>query len=118
MERSWPCGDGQRLVYTHTTDPEEIPYLARGADSPCYLAVGDLAAGGTRRLTPKRFNVVTSYVSTDGGSIFLWGFRRQDGKVLRDGGVEIKQRLYRCDLLTGQLTPLVEGGEWPSVSRD
>ncbi len=108
--------DGQRLIYTRPVDKEEIRHLT---DPSCCLVLADLTTGTARRLTPEKFGVLAPYVSTDGESIFLCGFGPQDVRPRRGGdGVDVKPRLYRFDLGSGKLKPLVEGGEEPSVSRD
>ena len=87
-----------------------------------YLMVADLADVKPQRLTPKRFAVLDPYVSTDGRSVYLVGIRGREVKVKRGGddgdNLDVKQRVYRYDLPTGKLTPLVEEGAYPSVSRD
>ena len=73
-------------------------------------------------MTPKRFAVLDPYVSTDGRSVYLVGIRGREVRIKPGGGdgtnLDAKQRVYRYDLPTGKLTPLVEDGAWPSVSRD
>ena len=110
-----------RLISTRPTETPEIPALMTNMSCD-YLMVADLADVKPQRLTPKRFAVLDPYVSTDGRSVYLVGIRGREVKVKRGGddgdNLDVKQRVYRYDLPTGKLTPLVEEGAYPSVSRD
>ena len=109
-----------RLISTRPTPTPEIPALETNMSCD-YLMVADLTKVKPQRLTPKRFAVLDPYVSTDGRSVYLVGICGREVRIKPGGdgtNLDAKQRVYRYDLSTGKLTPLVEDGTWPSVSRD
>ena len=115
--------DGRQLIYARDTDEQEIPDLGVLSMMSSCLAVADFPATGTfRRVTPKGFTVSGPCVSPDGASVYLSGVRARDIHPYRRRGIDgldMKQRLYRYDLGTGKLTPLVfREVTYLSVSRE
>ncbi len=110
--------DGRQVIYVHSADEKELPDLALLSTSPYYLVIADFLGGKARRVTPERFTVFSFYVGADGASVFLSGVHARDVRPRRSGdGLDMKERLYRCDLRSGRLTLLAADGEELSVSR-
>ncbi len=107
--------DGKLLVSTRSVDDDEFTNL----DGPsAYLVLTDFPDGKPRRVTPKKFDAAMPWLDATGTTIYLRGFGERDVQTVKGtDGVKLKTRIYRYDVPSGKLTPLVEGGETPSVSR-
>ncbi|MBV9656560.1 MAG: hypothetical protein JO295_00480 [Verrucomicrobia bacterium] len=108
-------GDGRFVVSTRYVDSDEFKNL----DGPSsYLVLTDFPSGTPRRVTPPKFDAHTPWLDPNGETVLLRGFGEKDiTRVKGSDGVKLKMRIYRFDVRTSKLTPLIEGGESPSASR-
>jgi hypothetical protein len=107
--------DGKRLVTTHYIVYDEFTNL----DGPSsYLTLADFPGGTPKRVTPMKFDVATPFLDLAGETVLLRGFGAKDVTTIKGSdGVKLKLRIYRFDISSGKLTPLIEGGESPTASQ-
>jgi TolB protein len=107
--------DGGFLVAAHSVLADEFANL----DGPSfYLVLVRPPGGEVKRVTPKAFDVSAPWLDPAGEFVLFRGFEQKDVTPIKNSdGVDLKVRLYRFDLKTEQMTPLIEGGEQPSASQ-
>lgn len=107
--------DGKLLVATRYVEDDEFDNL----DGPSsYLVLKDFPDGKPRRATPEKFDVATPWLESGGETVLLRGFTQRDITPVRNSdGVRLKTRIYRYNIPSGKLTPLMKQGEYPSASR-
>ena len=106
--------DGKTLVTTHQAVDDEFKNL----DGPsAYLVSLPLPDGKAERLTPKVFDVYSPWVDPKGEFVLFRGFGQKDVTTSKHSdGVKLSYRIYRFNLRTKAMVPLVEGGDYPSMS--
>ena len=101
--------DGKFLLATRYVETDEFKNL----DGPSsYLVWADIPGGAPRRLTPSKFDAAEPWLDPGGGFVLLRGFGERDVKTTSSDGLKSKTRIYRCELPSGKLTPLIEGRQF------
>ena len=108
--------DGTLLITAHQVETDEFNNL----DGPSsYLVAVHPPGHAAKRLTPQKFCVSYPWLAASGRYVLFRGFWEKDVKPIKGSdGVKLSERVYRMDLATGKMTPLIEGADNPSASRD
>jgi TolB protein len=107
--------DGGTLIANHQVLTDEFKNL----DGPSsFLVLVRPPGGKVKRVTRKRFDVASPWLDPAGQFILFRGFAENDVVPLKEpGSIRLKVRIYRFDMRTELMAPLIEGGDTPSMSQ-